>query len=47
MTNNVLYNILVNYIEDNKTNYDIDYKETIEAIEELLEEIKKDYKEML
>ena len=47
MTNNVLYNILVNYIEDNKTNYDIDYKETIETIEELLEEIKKDYKEML
>ncbi|MBQ3475838.1 MAG: hypothetical protein IJH20_06695 [Bacilli bacterium] len=46
MTNSALYDILVNYIEDNKTNYNIDYKETIETIEELIEEIKKDYKDL-
>ena len=46
MTNSALYDILVNYIEDNKTNYNIDYKETIETIEELIEEIKKDYEDL-
>jgi hypothetical protein len=46
LTNSALYDILVNYIEDNKTNYNIDYKETIETIEELIEEIKKDYEDL-
>lgn len=46
MTNSALYDILVNYIEDNKTNYNIDYKETIGTIEELIEEIKKDYEDL-
>lgn len=47
MTNSALYDTLVNYIEDNKNVYGIDYKETIETIEELIEEIKRDYKDLL
>lgn len=38
-------NILIKYIEDNKK-YDIDYKKSIETIEELLKELKKDYEEL-
>ena len=40
---NDLSKILVEYIEKNKINYNIEYLETIEAIEELIREIKKDY----
>lgn len=46
MTNSALYDLLVNYIEDNKNVFGIDYKDTIETIEELIEEIKKDYKDL-
>ena len=43
MTNSVLYDILVDFIENNKTKYDIDYKSSIENLKELLEEIEQDY----
>ena len=46
MTFNDLNNILVKYIEDNKVKNDIDYMDSIESLEELLKEIKKDYKEL-
>ena len=44
MTNSVLYDILVDFIENNKTKYDIDYESSIENLKELLEEIEQDYK---
>jgi hypothetical protein len=43
MTMNKLNNIIVNYIENNKTQYNIEYFDTIETLYELLEEIKDDY----
>jgi hypothetical protein len=46
VTFNDLNSILVKYIEDNKVKNDIDYMESIESLEELLKEIKKDYKEL-
>ena len=44
MTNSNLYDILVDFIENNKIMYDIDYKSSIENLKELLEEIEQDYK---
>lgn len=44
MTNSNLYDILVDFIENNKSMYDIDYKSSIENLKELLEEIEQDYK---
>lgn len=39
-----LWNILVKYIEDNKKYNDIDYKETIKNIDDLIKELKDEYK---
>lgn len=46
MTNVNLYNILVDYIEENKRLYNIDYKGSIENLKELLEEIEQDYNDI-
>lgn len=46
MTNSVLYNMLVDYIEENKRLYNIDYTSSIENLKELLEEIEQDYKDL-
>jgi len=43
MNINELNNILVNYIEQNKIKYNIEYQKTIETLEELIKEIKKEY----
>ena len=43
MTNNNLHTMLVDFIEENKRLHDIDYGASIENLEELLEEIKRDY----
>lgn len=47
MKNENLYDILVDYIENNKANFNIDYEDTIESIKELIEEIEKEYKGVL
>lgn len=44
MTNINLYNILVDYIEENKRLYNINYQGSIDNLKELLEEIEQDYK---
>ena len=41
--NKNMYDIIVDYIENNKVKYNIDYKETIEYLKELIEEIEKEY----
>ena len=46
MTNSNLYDILVDFIDNNKSMYDIDYKSSIENLEDLLNEIKRDYEEL-
>lgn len=45
-TINEINNILIDYIEENKTKNNIDYDETLETLQELLNEIKKEYKEL-
>ena len=39
-------NILIDYIEQNKTKYNIDYSDTIESIKELIKEIENDYENL-
>lgn len=39
-----LYNYLVEYINKNKEQYNINYKESIETLKELLKDIEEDYK---
>lgn len=39
-------NKLVDYIENNKTKYNIDYADTIESIKELIKEIENDYENL-
>lgn len=46
ITINEINNILIDYIEENKTKNNIDYDETIETLQELLNEIKKEYEEL-
>ena len=46
MTNNELMNILVEYIESNKRDYNIQYADTLESLQEMLNTIKRDYEEM-
>ncbi len=41
-----IYDILVKYIEENKSKYNIDYFETIDVIKEYIETIEKEYKEL-
>lgn len=41
-----LYKELINYIEDNKKNYNISYESTIEYLEQLVRDIKKEYEEL-
>lgn len=43
MNINELNNILVEYIEQNKVKYNIDYLQTIESLKELINELKKEY----
>lgn len=45
-TINEINNILIDYIEKNKTKKNIDYDETLETLQELLNEIKKEYEEL-
>ena len=45
-TINKINNILIDYIEENKTKNNIDYDETLETLQELLNEIKKEYEEL-
>ena len=46
MFNNEIYNILVEYIEQNKTNNNIEYQETIDCLKDLVKDIEKDYKNL-
>jgi hypothetical protein len=46
MNINELSSILVNYIEENKIKHNIDYYDTINTLQEMLGNIKKDYKDM-
>ena len=42
-TLNEINTILVDYINENKNKYNIDYLDTIKTFEDLLKEIKRDY----
>ena len=42
-TLNDINTILVDYINENKNKYNIDYLDTIKTFEDLLKEIKRDY----
>lgn len=39
-----LYNFIVDYINNNKNKYNIDYKATINDLRQLLNEIEEEYK---
>lgn len=41
--NKTIYDVIINYIENNNYNYDIEYLKTIEELQEFLEELKKEY----
>jgi hypothetical protein len=41
-----LNNILVKFIETNKVKFGIEYKDSLETLQELLNEIKEDYKSL-
>lgn len=41
-----LKDYIIGYIENNKVKYDIEYKDSIQSIYELFNEIKKEYKEL-
>lgn len=41
-----LKDYIIEHIETNKAKYDIEYDDSIQAIYELLEEIKREYKEI-
>lgn len=43
MTINDIYLYIIQYINKNKINYNIEYKETIETIKQLIKEIEEDY----
>lgn len=43
---NDLSNIIVDYIENNKMEFNIDYENSIQTIQELLDEIKREYDEL-
>ena len=45
MNINNLSDVLVKYIEDNKIKYNINYKETIECLKDLILIIEDEYKE--
>lgn len=45
MTMHELCSLIINYIETNKTKYNISYEETIKAIKENIEAIEEEYKE--
>jgi len=45
--NNNIYNRILMYIEENKSLHNISYKETIEYLKEMLEEIEKEYKGLI
>lgn len=45
MTMHELCSIIIQYIENNKVKYNIDYEETIRAIIENVETIKEQYEE--
>ena len=44
--NNSLYDLMIQHIEDNKVKHDIDYKDSIEYLKELVDTIENEYKEM-
>lgn len=41
--NKNMYDIIVDYIENDKVKYNIDYKETINYLKELIKAIEKEY----
>jgi len=47
MNINKLHDILVQYIEDNKTKYDIAYSYSLASIDSLVSEIYKEYLEII
>lgn len=47
MMNNNIYNRLLMYIEENKSINKISYKETIDYLKELIEEIETEYKGLI
>lgn len=40
-----LYDVIIDYIENDKRKYNISYKDTIEYIEEIVKELKETYKD--
>ena len=47
MNNTTIYNRLLMYIEENKSVNKISYKETIDYLKELIEEIETEYKGLI
>lgn len=41
-----LYNVLIDYIENNKTKNNISYEETFDYLDELLRTLKRDYENL-
>ena len=46
LTMSDLNDILVKFIETNKVKFDIEYKDSLETLKELLDEIERDYKSL-
>jgi hypothetical protein len=42
--NKNMYDIIIDYIENDKVKYNIDYKDTIKYLKELIKQIEEEYK---
>lgn len=43
---NNLYDVIIQFIEDSKTKYNISYDSTIEFLKQLINEIEKEYQDL-